>query len=410
MAIELEGLEFQISGSSTKADKGLKGLHDTLVRIRNAVKGGIGLGAVANQVTKLGDAVDKVDSGKMEKLARACEAIKGIKVSTSIGKGLEKIAEGTDKINVEKLERVCAALKGMDGIRLPRFNVPTISGAATPATDTSAAPVDSGVENVGGQVEEVTNRVGFLHMTIQKLPGVFSRAFSVGTGALRTLGKVASTAGNGVKMLGKAATVLPEKLGSGLAAKIKHTTSSLGKFYESIKRVAMYRLIRSALKAITQGFSEGIKNLYHWSDALGGTFAKSMDKLATDAQYLKNSLAAMAAPLINTEIAEILHYSKQSITAWLSKPLDNKKELAIRNAIAQIVERRRHQVTENSAEATYNLRPCAVPVNAESTVHPVNNIREALLRLVPCTRDVAANILENILSITSTPRLSPPEA
>ena len=32
---------------------------------------------------------------------------------------------------------------------------------------------------------------------------------------------------------------------------------------------------------------------------MGGTFANSMNSLATNAQYLKNSMGAMAAPLIN---------------------------------------------------------------------------------------------------------------
>ena len=44
---------------------------------------------------------------------------------------------------------------------------------------------------------------------------------------------------------------------------------------------------------------EGINNLYQYSNLMGGIFAQSMDTLATSASYLKNSLGAMAAPIIN---------------------------------------------------------------------------------------------------------------
>lgn len=322
MAIELEGLEFEITSSSSKAEKGLKGLHDTLVRIRNAVKNGLGLGNVVNEIDNVADEAAK----KMKKLERACKSLTNNELRNNLlglSVDFKLIGEAIDKIDVERVERLRNALKGMKNAKLPKVEIPTGGGVTVPAGDTPAAPVDSDVTDVGGQVEENTERVSRLHNVLSGLRGVFAKTFQTGAGTLRTFGKAVTKAWSGVKSLGKAAAVLPKRLGSGLAAKIKQTTSSLGQFFASIKRIAMYRLIRSALKAITQGFSEGIKNLYHWSDALGGTFAKSMDKLATDAQYLKNSLAAMAAPLINAlapaidfitdKIVDFLNYVNQLI-------------------------------------------------------------------------------------------------
>jgi phage-related protein len=79
----------------------------------------------------------------------------------------------------------------------------------------------------------------------------------------------------------------------------KKGTSGIAGFWQALKRVAYYRFIRSIIKGVTQAFGEGIKNLYNWSKAVDGTFAKSMDRIATSALYLKNSLAAMVSPLIN---------------------------------------------------------------------------------------------------------------
>ena len=97
---------------------------------------------------------------------------------------------------------------------------------------------------------------------------------------------------------GKGAATIPRVLGGQFVKSIGQSVSGLGSFLTSIKRIAMYRLIRTAIKEITQGFSEGIKNLYGWSAMVNGTFAPAMDRIATATQYLHNSLGAMASPLI----------------------------------------------------------------------------------------------------------------
>lgn len=75
-------------------------------------------------------------------------------------------------------------------------------------------------------------------------------------------------------------------------------TGGIKSFFGMITRVAKYRAIRAALRMITDGFKEGIKNFYDYSKSVDGNFAKSMDNLATSAQYLKNSLGTLAAPLM----------------------------------------------------------------------------------------------------------------
>ena len=78
--------------------------------------------------------------------------------------------------------------------------------------------------------------------------------------------------------------------------------TALGRFLNSIKRIAFYRMIRSALKSLTQGFAEGIENLYYWSQAWDTSFAPKMDQLATAQLYLKNGFSSMFAPLIEYAI------------------------------------------------------------------------------------------------------------
>lgn len=95
---------------------------------------------------------------------------------------------------------------------------------------------------------------------------------------------------------------------SSLLGKLKETSqgfksagSAAEQFYNSIKRIAFYRLLRTVLKDIAAGAKEGANNLYQFSKAGGdfGVFAQSMDTIATSFQYLKNSVGAAISPIIN---------------------------------------------------------------------------------------------------------------
>lgn len=109
---------------------------------------------------------------------------------------------------------------------------------------------------------------------------------------LKELGSgVANTAAKSIKAVFSPLTTV--------ASKFQNAAVKAGQFLSSIKRIAMYRAIRAVIKAITEGFEEGRKNLYYYSQAVGTDFAPSMDKAATAALYLKNSIGAATAPLTN---------------------------------------------------------------------------------------------------------------
>ena len=63
--------------------------------------------------------------------------------------------------------------------------------------------------------------------------------------------------------------------------KIKSATGGLTTFISSLKRIAFYRLIRSALKAISEAFSEGLKSAYEFSQQNEG-FSRVAETLDRD--------------------------------------------------------------------------------------------------------------------------------
>ena len=101
-----------------------------------------------------------------------------------------------------------------------------------------------------------------------------------------------SSAGRMSGLLGSLRESKKEFKGAGEAA---------GEFYNSLKRIALYRMLRTVLKDIAAGAKEGANNLYQFSKAGGdfGVFAQSMDQIATAFQYLKNSVGAAISPIIN---------------------------------------------------------------------------------------------------------------
>ena len=310
MAVELEGLEFQIEAKSEEGTKGIDALTASLGKLKQATKGGLGLNSKVKELNKLNDALKGLHIEKLESLGKALDSLSKVgkaQISATIPKRISEIASSLHEIgwsDIEKLEDLSKALRDLQdigNIRLPKVTVPStgVAPASIQPETSGTEQATSSAQEAAHAVEQVTKKTNIFKSVLSGIGGVFSKGFSLGTGALHKLGnaltkvKVAGTKARDV--LGK----IKDVLGSALAAKIKQNTSGLGKLFSSMKRIAMYRAIRFMFSQLTQAMKDGINNLYQYSSLMGGTFAKSMDRLASSGQYLKNSLGAMAAPIIN---------------------------------------------------------------------------------------------------------------
>lgn len=334
MAVELEGLEFQIEAKSEEGTKGIDALTASLGKLKQATKGGLGLNSKVKELNKLNEALKGFHTDKLESLGKALASLNGLgktQISSTIPKRLNEIAQSLHEIglsDIERLEDLGKALRDLQevgDVKIPKVTVPSAGVAPAMNGTTNAEAATSGVEQATSSVQEtahaveqVTQKTGVLKSILGGIGGAFSKGFSVRTGALHKLAnaltKVKVAGAKAHAVLGK----IKDALGSALAAKVKQNTSGLGKLFSSMKRIAMYRAIRFMFAQLTQAMKEGINNLYQYSNLMGGTFAQSMDRLATSGQYLKNSLGAMAAPIINAlapaidfvidKIATLLNY------------------------------------------------------------------------------------------------------
>lgn len=114
----------------------------------------------------------------------------------------------------------------------------------------------------------------------------------------------------------KANKNLSKVLGA-IAGAAKKTSSAIGKIPRAFGRIAMYRAIRSAIKAITSATTEGLTNLKAYSDVVGTAFAPAVDNLRRHVLWLKNAFATALRPVIEALIPVIQH-----LVDWLVKTSD----------------------------------------------------------------------------------------
>lgn len=70
------------------------------------------------------------------------------------------------------------------------------------------------------------------------------------------------------------------------------------KLVASLKRIAMYRMLRTVIKDIGKAFSEGLKDAYKFSQTVGGQLAKSLDSIASHGMQMKNQLGSALGELL----------------------------------------------------------------------------------------------------------------
>lgn len=83
------------------------------------------------------------------------------------------------------------------------------------------------------------------------------------------------------------------------------SSTGFGKLLKSIGRIAFYRMLRTAIKAVTQAFSEGLKHAYQFSKRTGGMLAPALDKLSSASAQMKNQMGAAFGGLL-TAVAPVL--------------------------------------------------------------------------------------------------------
>lgn len=152
----------------------------------------------------------------------------------------------------------------------------------------AASAVSAVIGGIGTAISAIRKAIGVIrrigHTIISGVKKVWSFIKKIGEG----IGKLLAP----IKKIGGA-------LLGGLVHPFSSITNAVSKFGSALKRILFLRIVRSIVRELTQGVKEGINNLYEWSKTANGVFSQSMNRLASSALYLKNSIGAALAPTIN---------------------------------------------------------------------------------------------------------------
>ena len=110
--VTIEQLAVEINSNSQNAVGGIDALSASLSKLKNSVKGGVGLTSVAKQITNLNTALAGMDSSSASKIDRLANslsklsALGKIKISSSIGNQIKAIGEAASNLNGANLTGV----------------------------------------------------------------------------------------------------------------------------------------------------------------------------------------------------------------------------------------------------------------------------------------------------------------
>lgn len=261
----VETLEIEIKKNASDASDGIESLIATLTQLKQAAAGGAGLTAAVNKIKRLGAELNNL-SGANEVLTSTLNTLRDI--------------ASIDFSNIRDAAQNIGAIT----------NTPVQAAASAAAAAAVTPPVSPNtVENMDAA----------------------TKALSEESTAAREAAASSKAAASGTKKAGESAKDA-EKPISSLQSRFKNLASSVG-------RIALYRAIRSVIKAVTDATKEGVDNLVRYSAALNSTDAANanatMSAYASTLQQVKNSIGAAVMPALTALLPVINTVASGFITA-----------------------------------------------------------------------------------------------
>ena len=357
----IDTLKIKIVGDSSNAVDSLDKLISTIDRIKNATSGGNkGLSGIDKHLSKISAACDKINAGALSKIYKLADGLRtlndigNIKISSKFADRILDLGAAVELLqglDMSKLTEMADGLKALNNVGQVKIPKPDVSTPASTPEAPSASNL-SGVETMQSEVVKATDAVGGLRNALSSTLSLFSNIknnisgvastikttiadsmpWKVMSNSVRDVASAVGTLAVGMGKIGSISLSFAKHIASDIVkptkmaiGAVKGLVGKVGNLFRLFKKRAMYRVMNMVISSITKGFSEGTKHVYEYSKAVGTALAPSLDKLATSGLYLKNSLGAMVAPLINMiapaidklvdKFVELLNIANQAFAA-----------------------------------------------------------------------------------------------
>ena len=265
----------------------------------------------ATAISKLQAEINKLDTSKIEAVSKALSFSGGggAKGTSAVGKQSEEVKKLNSELkNLQKTREDILKQKVLSGSTLGDVlgaNYTDKEGKTSVVPENVAAQLSEqfGLNAIDKQIEEVQTKLSQVQ-TPQAQGGTGEQLKQVENVAHKQLelNSLRDVQTAQLDIINK--KLQDENLSEEEQIKLKKQALSLEKamkgtgeknLLSAIKRVAIYRAIRGALKAITNAFKEGFSNLAQFSDEVNQT----MSQLQSSFTIIKNSVAVAFLPLVN---------------------------------------------------------------------------------------------------------------
>ena len=274
----IDRLQIEISSSSASAVRSIKNLTGALEKMRGALSEGLNSNQLVKDIKDISDGLNNLSG--IDKLKNIGDALRGFRSLSGVMRQLDKTPT--------MLSAIYGFMSGIAGLNFSNMR------------DFSAAMSSINSAKAG----------------------------------LAGAAKAAERLGNTDKQISSTAKSVKE-----VGDEAKKSSSKMSELLLSLKRIAMYRLIRTVIKGIGQAFKEGLENAYEYSKLVGGELAPALDRIATASAQMKNQMGAafgQILQLLEPLIVQLIHLVTKLAQAftWLFALLSGSDTYLVANEVA----------------------------------------------------------------------------
>lgn len=306
----IDTLEIEIKSKVSKGvDKSIDKLSKALNGLKTVAKGGANLSGVTKQIEKLSIAINNIPKlTRLNQLKNILLDLKSVgNVKINIGSNIKNELESVSK-NAKDTKNDLSESLDSNSISKNTIDTSYIN------TNDGLRKTKEKAENLKKSIDDLINsttKVDILDAKINSLRQSLQQQLSL-PDFKRDEAKIASLIEKIQKLIDKKNELSNAGAGEGqnkfkkflnsIGSSLKGTTKKASKLLDAFQRIIRYRIVSATLNFINKSLKEGIGNLYQFSKESNGSFAKSLDSLATSMNYFSNSLGTALAPMIEALI------------------------------------------------------------------------------------------------------------
>ena len=201
----IEQLELQVQSSSTSAEKGIDALSASLSKLKGAIKGGVGLNAVATQLNNINAALNGMSGDSPQKLSKLADSLQklsnigNLKISSSISNQIRNIGsavsslDGVSFSNIRDLASALAPLSNLGKNNLTSFvtQLKKIPEVVKALDATTISQFTAKIQQLVSALSPLATQLNTISNAFSRLPAQI-RQTTTATNALNTANNTAS--------------------------------------------------------------------------------------------------------------------------------------------------------------------------------------------------------------------------